>query len=237
MTDYFEYWDEYRGPLAITYLRRQKKAAEHEIRLDLDDGITLVVKLDAIALTSEKVRALVEHKTFRNDTAEEHRWRSTQNNIYFWAASEAGIKLDAILMDYIRSKTPTVPKMLKDGGFSKARLDTLPSALRDFFKQHKIKPDARMLEAARQNRKNFYSRQILTPRKAVIKSVLADFRETAREMSEKLGKTKAKTIDRHCEWCEYEPLCRAELTGADTDFIRAKEYQTRDREDKELPQE
>ena len=32
-------------------------------------------------------------------------------------------------------------------------------------------------------------------------------------------------IERHCSWCDYEPLCRARLQGNDFDFIKERQYE------------
>lgn len=237
MTEYFDFWEEQPAKLQLTYLKVLGKKAEQEIVLDLCEGIEIIAKLDNIATTGDDRRWLVERKTFRNMPSDDHRWRNLQTNVYDWALKEAKIEVDGICWDYIRNKSPTVPQIKKNGDVSEKRLDTLPITLREFFKEHKIDAKgSRMIAAAKSNRNNYFSRVFTSPKKATVKMLLADVIETAKEMRELHGRAKAKTIDRHCDWCEYEPICRAELTGADANFIRKKEYQTRAEEEREIAQ-
>lgn len=236
MRDYFEFWDDQPASTQLEFIKRRGKSAEHEIILDLCDGIEIIVKLDTIA-SNAKGMWLVENKTFRQMPSDNHRWRNLQSSIYKWAIDEVEIKVDGMCWNYIRSKAPTIPQLLKTGGLSKKRLDTLPSALTHFFKQEKVKPDHHMMKTAQKNRENFFIRTFTAFRTATVKIMLADFIETAKEIVKFHGISKAKTVDRHCDWCEYEPLCRAELTGSSTKFIRDKEYTNREqREAIELAQ-
>jgi hypothetical protein len=229
MEDYFDYWKDAAPKDRLTFLRRKGKSAEHSFEVPLVDGIEVTGKLDAIAVNGEKRRCLVENKTFRAMPSEDHRWRNLQSNIYFWCAKKLDIALDAICWNYIRSKSPTVPQLLKAGGVSKKRLDTLPAALRAFSKENRLKLPPRMIETAAANRKSFFTRIYTRENKDVVKSVVRDFTETAVEIAELSGKRQAKTIDRHCEWCEFEAICRAELQRLDVDYVIKKEYEVRER--------
>lgn len=232
MSDYFDYWDSASPDKHLTALRRQGKAAEHEFNIELVGGIFVTGKLDGLSLTGEKKKCLRETKTFRNMPTDDHRWRNVQTNLYYWACERLGIQLDRLCWDYIRSKPPSVPKINKDGKLSLKRLDTLPTALSTFAKEQKIKQlPSLMVKTAEANRKNYFTRIFTSPRPKTIAFIVKDFTETAIEIAEKHGKVKARTIERHCEWCEFEPLCRAELTGADADFIKRKEYVSRDRQE------
>jgi CRISPR/Cas system-associated exonuclease Cas4 (RecB family) len=237
MTDYFDYWEN-QGPASqqFTYLRRKGRAAEHEFTLPLVDGINLTGKLDGLASGDKRQKLLVETKTFRSMAGDDHRWRNLQTNLYKWATDKLGVQVDRLVWNYIRSKPPTVPKVKKDGSISLKRLDTLPSALRDFAERQDIKLPSLMLKTAQNNRKNYFIRIFSAPRPKTVKFLMADVVETAIDMSEGLGKKKAKTIDRHCEWCEFEAICRAELTGSDRDFVIKREYERREREEPEIEQ-
>ena len=65
--------------------------------------------------------------------------------------------------------------------------------------------------------------------------VVDDFIVTAREMMDRHGKVKDKNIDRHCLWCDYQDLCRAELQGLDTDYVRQRIYTKEKENEIEIP--
>lgn len=226
MRDYFEYWEDAKPAQSFTPTERKGKNAEHEVLLDLTDGIKVIMKLDGLGVTGDKRRVLLENKTFKQLPSDDHRWRNLQSNIYKWGTDQLGIKLDGMMWNYIRSKVPSVPQTLKDGGVSKKRLDTLPAALKEHFGKEKI-PE-KLLADSTANRKNYFIRTFTAFRTQTVKSVFEDFVETAKEMRAGHGVAKAKTIGRHCEWCDMEPICRAELTGLDTKFIKKKEYTNRE---------
>lgn len=237
MMDYEDYWEEAPKHQQFTYLRRKGKASEHEFNVELCDGIMLNGRLDGLAsLVSDKSKLLVEDKTFKAMPNDDHRWRNLQSNIYKFALDKLDINIERICWNYIRSKPPSLPKMLKDGSVSNKRLDSLPFALKMFEKRQKLKLPARMIETARGNRKNYFIRTFSAPRKKTVDLLVADFIETAREMSEQHGRVKSKTIDRHCEWCDYEPICRAEMTGSDRDFIIKKDYEKYEKDKPEIQQ-
>lgn len=227
MTDYFDFWPE----KSMRFIRHNKKAAEHVFEVDIGDDIVATGKLDAIGVTPNKLRWLVEHKSGRNLPNEDHRWRNLQSNLYIKIMEIIGLKpVDGTCWDYIRSKPPTKPQLKKDGTLSTRKLDTLPSAVKVAFKEHGISlnnPAAKaILEEAIANRRNYFQR-IFTPAKPrIMEKVFKEFFEAARDMRDNLGKKTFRHFGRHCEWCEYEGLCRAELTGGDVDFLIAKDYTT-----------
>lgn len=232
MKDYFLMkW----GDGELKYLRKNQKSAEHEFEVNLAPGILLTGKLDGLAITqANKRRWLVENKSFSRMPNEDHRWRNLQGNIYHHVVRLLGLPpLDGLCWNYIRTKPPSVPQLLKNGKISQKRLDTLPSKLHEFFKKNKINPGeySRMLSTADQNRSQYFIRVFSPVRPKVVARVVRDFIEEAQIMAEYDGKWKTKSIGRHCEWCEFEPICRAELTGGDADYVRKKEYYHRDDED------
>jgi len=231
MRDYFEYYEDDE----IKYLNIGKKKAEHEAFVEIAPGIELQVKLDAIGETKRHGRMLIEHKTFKALPSDDHRWRDVQSNIYKVASDRLKLDLGGTLWDYIRSKPPTMPQRLKAGGISEKRLDTLPSALEEFERKTKQEVSPRLWKTAKENRANWFKRIPTAFRKNTVTLLLADFIESARDMAQNLGTQKTKSIDRHCDWCEYEGICRAELTGGDVKFIIKKEYT--DREQREALEE
>lgn len=224
MEDYFEFWDE----RALRYLRKNGKAAEHEFEIELFPDVLWNGKIDALGRTPNRLTWLVEHKTFTKMPGEDERWRNLQSATYFKAVEILGWEMpDGMAWDYIRSKSPAVPGLLKNGKPSSRKVDSLPSALRAWMKENgkNAKDYQKLMTNANDNRDDWFKR-IFTPVSAeVVDRVFADFKATVREMTDNHGRVKDMNIERHCSWCEYEPLCRAELLGGDVDYIKQKEYE------------
>lgn len=225
MEEYFAYWDE-QGE--VQYCRRDKRSAEHPFEIEVDSGIIFKGKIDAVA-RSKRLRWLMEHKTFTRIPSEDDRWRSIQSAVYIRAVDIMGWWiLDGTLWDYVRSKPPSVPAMLKDNkGISRSsRLDTLPSRLKAFITSQgfKEKDYKELIKAAEANRANYFLRIYSPLKKDVVDNTWEDFLDTAREIAE-IGETsKVKNVGFHCKMCDFEPVCRAEAQGSDVDFIINREY-------------
>ena len=60
--------------------------------------------------------------------------------------------------------------------------------------------------------------------KGVVDAIFDDFIVTVQQMVDISHKFKAKNIEQHCNWCEFEPICRAELEGSDVDYVIQHDY-------------
>lgn len=224
MEDYFDFWDE----RALVYLRKNGRAAEHEFEIELFPDILWNGKIDALGRTPNRLTWTVEHKTFTKMPGEDERWRNLQSSTYFRAIEMLGWATpDGMCWDYIRSKSPAIPGILKSGGLSSRQVDTLPVALKAWIKESDfdVKKCSKLLAHAENNRDTWFKR-IFTPVSAeAVDRIFADFKATVRRMADDHGRVKDMNVDRHCSWCEYEPLCRAELTGGDVEYLKQKEYE------------
>lgn len=221
-----EYFGFYKND-GIEYIKHDGQKAEHTFEMPLCPGIVIKGKIDAFANLPTGLSALVEHKTFNRLPSEDHRWRNMQSAIYHHVAKEFGIELDGTLWDYIRSKPPGVPAVLKDGSTSIKEIESLPAVIHDTLQERgqlKDKTYQVLIDRASADRKKWFIRHFNRVRPDVVKHITEDFIETAKEMKDLHGKSKRKTIDRHCEWCEFEPLCRAEIQGHDVAFTKRSEY-------------
>lgn len=234
MTDYFAH----HKADDITYVKLNGQYAEHEFNVPIADGITVTGKIDAFA-TRNRLRWLVEHKTFGKQVPDEDaRWRDLQSSVYVRIGEMLGWpRVDGLLWDYIRSKPPQTPEFLKSGRVARRMIDTLPTKVREFVAANKrqVGDDAeRLMSMAKKNQERYFRRVYVPTKPDVIDKVFADFTETAREMRDLHGKRRARSIDRHCSWCDYESLCRAELRGGDVDFIKEKDFEVSKRKDQEI---
>jgi hypothetical protein len=222
MTEYFLHWPED----SLTYIRRKGRAAEHEFNVEISDGIIAKGRIDAFG-KAKNMRWLVEHKTFSKMMTDDHRWRNLQSAVYIRVVDMMGWPaVEGTLWDNIRSKTPMRPEVLKSGKLSQRQLDTLPTAVLETLAELGLDPRdyEHLMEGAVRNRSEYFKRIFNPTKSSVVDILFADFVETARDVADNHGKTKVKSIDNHCEWCEFESICRAELQGSDVDYVKEREY-------------
>jgi len=231
MRAYFSYYKEDETE-PIKYNRRY---AEHWIELPIGEELLFVMKIDAFLRTSNGLRWLGEHKTFGRAPNDDDRWRNLQSCVYLQACHELGIEdFDGIMWNYIRSKSPTIPQRLKSGDLSTRSIDTLPSVVARTRDHYRLPTDgnaADLIAKAERNLGNWFFRVYTPVKSTVVAEVYGDFINTAIEMMEGHGKKKDRNIGMHCGWCDFEPICRATLTGGDADFVKEKGYVTRPKKD------
>lgn len=222
MTDYFDHWPED----SLSYVRQKGKSAEHDFEIEIAPGITFKGKIDAMA-RANKLRWLVEHKTFTRMPTDDHRWRNLQSSVYVRAIDMLGWKpVDGTIWDYIKSKAPPRPEILQSGALSQRKIETLPSVVKHTIKKHglKLKDYSEFMELMKQNRSSYFARVFTPTSKAVVDVVFSDFVTTAKEIADLHGKASTRNIGMHCDFCDYEPICRAALQGSDVDFVKEREF-------------
>ena len=62
-------------------------------------------------------------------------------------------------------------------------------------------------------------------KRPVVDMIWEDFVDTAREIQQYHGQKKDMNVGRHCSWCDYQPLCKALMTGSDVDWLIKREYE------------
>lgn len=228
MTDYLDHWE---GD-GLRYIKRKGVRAEHHFEIELLGGeIIWNGKIDAKVQDRHRRSWLVEHKTYTRKPGDDDRWRDLQSSTYLAANEILGwTPVQGFLWDYIRSKPPALPRELQSGKLSEAKLDSLPSAVKTVIRERDEHPSSypSLVSCCEQNRANYFSREYTPIQGPVVNHMMNQFEATAKEMldwEEKTPPDPVMSIDRHCSWCDYEPLCRAKLQGLDHDYLKEKEYQ------------
>ncbi len=238
--EYLDYWKT-RPDKQLKYIKKKGRLAEHSFELLIDDGNILFKGIiDALAKTPNDLRWLAEHKTFGNLPSEDHRWRNLQSALYIRAMEILGWKTpDGVCWNYVRSKTPTQPEMTQKGEISKRKIVTLPSVVAAFGAEHGLSDAAiaPMLKQAEATRGDYFKRIFVPVKRQVVDMIYQGFIDTSREIAEGHGKKKDMNLGRHCEWCSFEPICSALLTGGDVDYIKEKQFKTESGEEKAARQE
>lgn len=223
----FEAYLEHYGADNLRYVLYKGKRAEHWIEVEVEGDIKLVMKIDAFARTPNKLRWLVENKTGKSIPSVDERWRNLQTAVYFRGCEMQGIKpFDGVCWNFVTSKSPTIPQLKKDGTLSARQITTLPAVVRATIRNHDLKAQDYevLIERAEKSASEWFERDFTPRRESTINSLFTDFVETAQEMQDLHGKRKQRTIGKHCGWCDYEKICRAELTGGDPDYVIEREF-------------
>lgn len=231
MENYFRFYK--KDPLK--YLKFQGKRSEFEFNIDLCPGINIQGKLDTVAQNKSDDRLwLTEHKTHKQIPISEFKFTDIQSGIYTTIMPRIDMpEPDGVAWNYIRAKCPAVPDLLKsEEGLSKrANIDTMWPVYEAEIKAHgfKMKDYKDMKENLQGKENDFFSRIYLPISKHFQKELLRDTISTAKEMKAKGGKRKERCIDKHCEWCDFKDLCRAELLGLDAKHIRKHNFVAREK--------
>lgn len=216
---YQQYWKND----SLKFVKYQGKRSEHWFKEEIAPGIILKGVIDAIG-ENDQGTWLVEHKSTSSEWTDSMRWRNVQSTLYLavWPRSLCGT-----CWNYIYSKAPSEPVLTKNGQISKARIVTLPVVVSRFAKENRLKPNdvAGVMAVADECLQRYFSRVYQPRNSSVEKLILKEFISVAKSMAR--SKAKDRNIDRHCDWCEYEPLCRAKLLNQDYKFVLKHQYEER----------
>lgn len=236
MSDYFDYWpkDEFKL-IPQDDENGETRYTEHEFALDIGDDIVFKGQIDGIIKTPNKLRWVMENKSFNKALpSEDHRWRNLQTVVYARAIEMLGWvrRIDGVMWNYIKSKPPTVPHQNKDGRLSKAHIVTLPRVWWSRIEEFNLDPDDYKDQIAQAvASRDEYFQHIYTPiNRTVADNIWTGFVASAVEMRDNHGRRDEMNLGRHCEWCDYESVCRAKLTGSDVDFVKEREFTREDPE-------
>lgn len=246
MREYFEYHTDGLRFIPVRDESGELRFAEHEFAVPLEElvprrrraaasGILFKGQVDGLGKTDNGLRWLVETKTFDRMPGDDERWRNVQTVVYRRVVTHLGWmrSVDGVCWNYIMSHPPTVPQVLKDGSrLSNQKITTLPSVVRRVLRETGLRSEDHdaILQRAVDARRDYFQR-IYSPVSEIVADKIFDgFVESACEMRDTQGRMGQMNTGRHCSWCDYEPICRAELTGGDTDFVIKGEYTREDPE-------
>jgi len=180
-------------------------------------------------------KAICETKTAKRMPEEDKRIWDIQTLLYAWGLNESGYNINAVLWDYIRTKTPTIPRVLKNGELSQAKdidtnYDTYYQAIIDNLGKSHIKDYEEILTSLQFRPDQFYKRIVQTISKSMMKSVVRDAKITSLEILN-MSRLPVKNISGFtCPMCFYSSLCYADMRNLDSDFIRQREFMKKEEE-------
>jgi hypothetical protein len=181
-----------------------------------------------------------EHKTMKKDLpTETYRSTDIQTTVYEWAlalmAPELGFEpkdLGGMMFDYLRTKPPTMPKLLLNKTMSKAKIDCDKWTYIEELKRNGLNPEDYKDFIATLDSNNSFSRIPLAKSKAMVKIMLQDFVNGVHQMVEwqdKPTRNLAWTCDR--PKCDYRQLCLADIQGLDLKPIIDQFFEQKEEEE------
>lgn len=177
---------------------------------------------------------ITEHKTHKKIPKEDQRFFDLQTAIYHRVAEIKGYKPTGVMWNYLITKPPTIPRLLKNGGLSRAKnIVTDRYTYLEAIEKNNLDPSdyEEELEYFSQNR--FYERIQMPSNKSVVEGLMKDLKTVAHIIN-RLKEYPYRNMDSfNCRGCDYKQLCHAELMGLDTEFIRKKEFKPKEHREEE----
>lgn len=224
---------------------------EERSMLELTGGIESMSIIDLVLRDRITGRTwLVEHKSTATVPESSVRLRDFQTLLYAFALKRKGQEIDGVLWNYIRTKPPMVPELLKSrrkteehGGLTRrVDLDTNWETYEAEIRRHGL--DASEYADVRER---------LLPRESTVyfprfehvivadtDLMLRDYATTAVRMRRAVWEWENKrgrpvrSLRRDCDFCQYKRLCEAVIMGGDESDIMKRQFR-RSGEEKEEP--
>ena len=207
--------------------------AEEEFELCVE-GKTVVFIPDLVIEINGEIW-IVDHKTTANipDEWDPYNMTDFQHLLYIAGMQQIyGDKVKGFIFNYLRTKPPTQPTLVKDGTrISNLRaIDTTADILQDFAEKtgtmdEDVKEKLLILKHAPDR---YFQRHYLPINQAAVDQAVKDTAAVLREMSDKEHGRPGGTYPRNvlanyagsasCARCDYQPICHTELLGLEVDI-------------------
>lgn len=212
----------------------QKDLKQHKIVLVEDmfelpvmKGVVLPGRIDLV--TKDKNGYwLWEHKSTGNIPRVDSRFRDLQTLVYAVALEELhGIKIAGIVWNYIHTRPPHEPRLLKNGTLSMAKATTTCELVRAASKRHKQDVSQSYLRKVEAQERNEMFQRFTLPVSASENILMRDYVHTVediRAVRADKDYVPIRNISTQCNWCSYVKLCQAVILGGDTDVLMRKYF-------------
>ena len=216
---------------------RQPQVTEKEFEFEVgkvkDEPIVFVGKIDELYLLKHQgVKSIIvgEHKTFSNKPSMDFLVMNPQKCLYAKAAYFLkGILPDKVKWDYIKSVPASEPIWLdKTKRFSEAASTKItPMSWRRACKERNILDPDILAKGDRyaSNISEFFFQVELDIDPAMVETIWDGYMYTAKQIVRFGESNKTKNVTRDCSWCPYRDICYSEMTGGDTVYIIARDFE------------
>ena len=209
----------------LTYLGN-----EVHFELPLMPGVVIEGYLDALVEDEAGCVWPKETKTYKRNPDYDFLLLNTQSALYTWAVMEMGYKPKGTLWDIVRAKEPSRPAFTQKGEISKKGIDSTPYTVRKALREMGKDPKDYQDLIDKVSFDDFFRRYPVRVNHTVVKGIMKDFKSTAKEIQKQGHKLCDRNLGKGCSWCDYKPLCQAELMGLDTEYIRKKQFEIVEKE-------
>jgi len=224
-------------------------AVELPFSVHLFGNVNFTGRIDALARDRDKGLWVMETKTHKKLPDDDVRLLNVQAVFYAWAVphiegyEEEQVK--GILWNYIRTKPPAIPEVLKNGTLSKRKnIDTDYHTYLKAVRENGEDPNkyADILQKLEEQTDRFFRRIYFPkPSPTLVFNIMRDVEITANEILAYLGSDEEENWTGpfryrnlnpfQCKNCSYRPLCEAELFDMDVEFVKRTMFQPRVRPD------
>jgi hypothetical protein len=224
----------------LTYLKDKDSGLPYEIQVQTEFMIgRLKVRfsghIDKYVQDGDGHRLVLDHKSHKAIPMVDARYNDLQLLTYVWLLPQSGYDAPhGVLWDYLRTKPPTIPEILKSGELTKrANLDSDYKTYMQAIKDNGLDPDnyKEVLDRFKAEGGNRYFERVKLPKppKAMIDSVVNDFKQTIIQIQDATKRGHfVRDMSRDCKGCEFYELCQAEIRGLDASYIRKANYKERE---------
>lgn len=234
--------------LMRSYLRywREEDAQFRVIDTELDEIVTLPSGLEFRIIVDMIVEDLRtgflwpwDHKNRKNFVAHDAMLIDPQLTNYFTGLEILGYgPLGGVCYNELRTKAPTVPKILtgkgpKQGTLSKAKIDTDVYTYYRAIKANglSVADYGDILRQLQKSEEERFFRRVRLPKDRTMKRIMmAEMVQTAREIKERRedGRPYVRTQNNQCPWdCDFKSLCISQLHGGDLKSIIRQGFRKR----------
>ena len=189
--------------------------------------------IDKLEQDSDGNYLVTDYKTFSRKPDSDMLVMNTQSMLYAKAVEILyGKKPTKMVWKYIKSTPADEPIFIEKSqrlsrAFSdKVTLESWNRACTRHCLEDALTDEER--EKLIQNRSSYYFTVELPVLPIMVERIWKDFLKTVREMKW-YSNSKVMNISSNCSWCDYKPICLAQCTGADVEYIKQKDYEKRER--------
>jgi len=208
--DYYYYWED--EPLEVL-------DTEIHVEKEIAPGIIIHGYADGLVKDSSNRHWLLENKTGKKDASSEARYWDLQAMIYHPLVSEKyDLPLSGTIWNWITSGEISYPRILKNGTISRAVSQrTTWRRYEELINEHgfDVEDYKDMREIFEARTSDFFSRRYLPYEEDIADQLNLEVIETIKDINVKKDNPDSKyprSMDRHCSWCNYQSLCKANLT-------------------------
>jgi len=211
---------------------------EFLLEVELPDGALYRGKVDML-IENEYGLWIVDHKNHKTMPDNTFRLLDAQSALYVWAALLNKYEVQGHIWNYVKSKPPSIPAMLKDGTrLSKSKCDTDYITLLRTIQVNGLNPadykdwlgrlKAHQYRHGEPQVSSFFQRVVLEKPKGMLKKVAQEAYTTHKRMHSYNWENAdgvERVVDRSCTYmCSYTDLCTAELFGGNGEQIRRSQF-------------